>query len=133
MVRGCTTSHRSLLASLLLLLLATAPVAMAGPADGGAQGEYGKPFKIKRDKTVSFPDFDLTFHLHSHKDVRAGGPSSPLLVYLFYKVDGRKKPITVSLHPESGPAGRTWEWSKYRFTLLAYEYNQWMRLVAKKK
>jgi hypothetical protein len=118
-----------------LLFVAGVPAAMAAPSDAGvqtAQGEYGKAFTIKRGKSIVFPDFAMTFLSHSHKDV-AAGQSSPLIVYLKYKTNGRSKDFPVSLNPKDGVASRTWEWSKYRFTLGTYEYNKWMKLIVKKK
>lgn len=117
------------------VLLATAPATLVAAGARGAapaRVEYGEAFTVERDRTVSLPDFDMTFHLHGHKDV-GEGESSPLIVHVVYKVNGRKRPFTVNLQPDSRASGKSWNWAKYRFTLLDYQYNAWMRLVVRRR
>jgi hypothetical protein len=111
--------------TLILALVEPALTAHAKPAS--IKGELGKVVTVKQGETVSFPEFKMTFDSHSHKDVGPGS-ASPLIVYLHYLTPGRRQAFAATVAAEPSGAAK-WSWKKYRFTLVAYEYNRWMKLM----
>jgi len=121
---------KSLGAALFTLMIAMAGLtSTAHGKKATVHGELGKLVKLKRGETLVFPEFQMTFDSHSHKSVSAG-QSSPLIVYLTFITSKRREPFPLTLDVEDRGTA-TWKWRKYRFTLVGYDYNRWMKLIVK--
>jgi len=121
---------KSLGAALFALTIAVA--GLTSTAYGGkatVQGELGKLVKVKKGETLVFPEFQMTFDSHRHKSV-AAGQSSPLIVYLTFVTSKRREPFPLTLDVDDRGTA-TWKWRKYRFTLVGYDYNRWMKLIVR--
>lgn len=83
--------------------------------------------KIARGGDVDLgPGARMTFVGHSHKNVEPG-EQSPLMVAVEYMARGAPAERRErNVGSEDGP--QRFEWRDYRFTILDYGYNDWMRL-----
>jgi hypothetical protein len=116
----------------LIVAIVAMMVAMTGTGHAKKatiQGELGKMVRVKRGETVVFPEFQMIFDSHSHKSARAG-ETSPLIVYLYFITSGRREPFPLTLDVDDHGTAK-WKWRKYRFTLVDYDYNKWMKLIVK--
>jgi hypothetical protein len=94
-----------------------------------AQQQFGTPFVIRTNEVVTFPEgLTIRFLSHSHKRTMAGGPSSPLIIYMDYEL-GNEKQEQHQRNLQVDEGDKQWTWKQYRFELVDYRYGDWMKLV----
>ena len=84
---------------------------------------------IQINQTIELENgLNIRFDHHSHKTALEEGVTSPLIIYMSYKYQGK---IYDHLGHNSTPNNSHpwgWEWKKFSFTVLEYEYNESMKL-----
>lgn len=85
-------------------------------------------FRIAKGQTVALPGgARLRFDGHGHKDVAAGGPSSPLIISGSFAARGKKEleEFSTNVHADEGTAFVV---EGHGFDLGKWEYGSWMEL-----
>jgi hypothetical protein len=90
-------------------------------------GDSTRTERIAKGETIDLGDgATMEFRSHGHKRVKAGGPSSPLLVRVTYRDGtGSSEDSQASLHP---PEEATWRWRDHEFVLTEHDYGVYMVL-----
>ncbi len=81
--------------------------------------------RVERRSEVPLAEgVSLVFEGHSHKSV---GPEteSPLMVALTYRVGTQSIESNLNLFP---PREAEWQWERWSFRLVDYDYGAWMEL-----
>ncbi|MBN2893921.1 MAG: hypothetical protein JXL97_18780 [Bacteroidales bacterium] len=94
-----------------------------------------KTIKFEKGKKVQVnEDLLITFISHSHKKTTIGGHPSPLIVYLKYELKGVEHEESYYLKTSYESIKTTkseWEWNKYTFSLIDYQYDDYMLIEVK--
>lgn len=91
-----------------------------------------KTFEIRKGETLEVLDgLRVTFKGHSHKMAMAGGPSSPLIIYMAFEHGGQTAAQEYHVFDHDKPRG--FEWSTFVFELVEDRYDEWMKLSVRRK
>ncbi len=80
---------------------------------------------VVKGGSVALGTASMFFRGHGSKHI-GPGETSPLMVALEYSVPG-EEPERVELNVGTGPR-HSWRWRDYELTVLAHEFDAWMRL-----
>jgi hypothetical protein len=85
-----------------------------------------EPVRVERDRRIRLAQrLEVTFRRHSHKQMMAGGPPSPLIIRYVHHRDGGDvdEETRVETHTD-----RLFEMGPYELELVDHSYDEWMDL-----